>query len=420
MRCLYIVAQGPLSPKYRGGGSIYYEQLASLASLGHEIHLWHYAYPDARREFDAFVASDADTYAAVQRMCKSITYTTLPLKPSLADRLTARTADWLTGESIRNPHFRTLGLRKLTRLIATLHPDFIWAQHFGPAQIAVLQSAVPVVYSHTDWLYKVKALAQGIDEDLEMRQMEERVARRAASVVSGSLVECQQLRTIGCRAVTYIPVAYDSATVTMNGALKRPRIVHLGALATTANRVGLERFFECVWPSLAQDDLDLWIIGDTCGAGALLERHFATVMCTGYVQDLGTVLRPYDLHIIPWEHDTGQRTRLPLVFNYGQVVIALRASVAGFPGLIDGENCRLVDRLDQMADVIRELLGDTAQRRRLGTAARETFESSFTRQALLHRYNAVLSTISRPDPVPIAAELISQPALDTSKVDSQM
>lgn len=390
MRCIFIVAQYPISPNFRGGGSAtFYERLSSLWALGHEIHLWHYAYPAQRQVFDEFVRNDESTYRHVQRMCASITLTTLPAQPGLVHRLTGRAFDWAHGTRVENPLLRTVALQQLERHIRRVDPDFIWAHHFGPARVATLQLTRPVIYSHHDWLFRVKALASGGAENPVLRKQEEDVARSAAAVVSGSLSECRQLRAIGCRAVAYIPVAYEPAAdaPATEGA---PRLVHLGGLSTTANRVGLERFFATVWPSLPPAMRDLWVIGDTRGASPALTQHLRSVTCTGHVRDLRDVLRPCDLHIIPWEHDTGQRTRLPLIFNYRQVVVAVRAAVAGFPEVRDGENCRLVDRLDQMASVIAELFHDHAQRRRLAEGARMTFEKSFTRQALLPRYAAII------------------------------
>jgi glycosyltransferase involved in cell wall biosynthesis len=77
--------------------------------------------------------------------------------------------------------------------------------------------------------------------------------------------------------------------------------------------------------------------------------------------------------------------------NAGQVIVAARAGVGGFPELRDQVNCRLVDKLEQMAPAVRELLQDGAQRQRLGTAARETFESSFTLSALRQRCQQTLA-----------------------------
>src|SRR2546421_66764 len=149
------------------------------------------------------------------------------------------------------------------QLISDTDPHFIWAQHFGPAQMATLQTRVPVIYSFHDWLHSVQALRDGSAADDLLRQAEVNVARKASAVVCGSAPECEDLRKIGCSKVAYIPVAYDSVPLHVNGtARRRARIVHLGGIGTTANRVGLQRFFEIVWPQLSPDECDLWIVGD--------------------------------------------------------------------------------------------------------------------------------------------------------------
>jgi hypothetical protein len=287
---------------------------------------------------------------------------------------------------------RTVALKQLECCIDAIDPAFVWVHHFGPARIATLQRRRPVIYSHHDWLYRVRALGKGAAESARMREQEEDVARAAAGVVSGSFTECQQLRNVGCKSVAYVPVAYEPVPWQDAEPSGPARIVHLGGLATTANRVGLERFFEIVWPALPDGAYrDLWVIGDISAAGPVLSPQLASATCTGHVKDLTTVLRPFDLHIIPWEHDTGQRTRLPLIFNHGQVVVAVKAAVACFPEVVDRENCRLVDRLDEMPAVIRELVDDAAQRRRLAVGARRTFERVFTRPALLPRYAEIIA-----------------------------
>jgi glycosyltransferase involved in cell wall biosynthesis len=82
---------------------------------------------------------------------------------------------------------------------------------------------------------------------------------------------------------------------------------------------------------------------------------------------------------------------LPVAFNHAQVVVATRAAVACYPEARDRENCRLVDRLEDMGSVINQLLRDQPQRIRLAESARKTFEKSFTRSALLPRYAEVLA-----------------------------
>ncbi|MCI0395814.1 MAG: glycosyltransferase [Chloroflexi bacterium] len=396
MRILFIVSQDPLSPHYRGGSSaIYYEQLASLAALGHDVYLWHFAYPHKRPRFDEFVASDAEVWSEVQAMCAWVAMTTMPYPGTLWDRAQNKVATLLSGEDVVFPTLRTAGYSQLKGLVAKLRPDLIWAQHFWAAQVAVLQKEIPVVFSHIDWLYRIKALRGRGHENGRMQRAEERVARQSAAVVSGSSVECEELRQLGCRHVAYIPVAYRPFDLDFDHVPADLRLVHFGGLATTATRVGLERFFEVVWPALAPAERpQFYAAGDTSTATPALQQHLAQVVCTGHVTDWPAVLRPYDLHLIPWEHSTGQRTRLPVAFNFGQVVVAVRAGVAGFPEAEDGVNCRLVERLEEMAGVIRELAADPDQRLRLGRAARQTFDSHFTRAALLPRYEQVIKAMS--------------------------
>lgn len=394
MRSVFAVSRRTISPNGKGGASaIHYEQLNALWELGHEIHLWHYCYPAQREEFNRYMETESDLWAEIESKCKSVTLTTLPDRPSFGNRLRNKIANVLTDEDVLNPLLREVAFPVLKQLIRKVEPDFIWSQHFGATQVAALQKKIPVVYSHHDWLHRIKRVYADGNGAGRLRNAEESVARRVAVVVSGSVVECEQLREMGCKNVVYIPVTYEPARLGPDvQPSRRARLVHLGGVGTTANRIGLERFFEVAWPQLS-DTCELWVIGDTSQAPPALARSLKGVHCTGYARDLGLVLRPFDLHVIPWEHNTGQRTRMVMAFNYAQVVVAVRASVAGFPEAIDGQNCRLVERLDQMAEVVKGLINNPAERERLGKAARETFESCFTRRSVIPRYQAVISSL---------------------------
>ena len=404
MRCLFI-PHYPLSPHLSGGNVIGYEQLCSIHELGHEIHLWHFSDRGRRIVFDNYMAEDALVWSEVRARCQSIAFTTFPERLALVPRLRRRVLrrivlQWFAGEVVLNPilldhpNLKAVAFAKMQQLIAEIKPDFIWAEHVVPAQLAVLQTQVPVVFSHSDWMYRIRAL-RGMPEDLALRAAEENLARKATRIVSGSMAECEELRTIGCKLVDYIPVSYAPIPFDQNAQLPQDvRLVHFGNMHVTSSRLGLQRFFEQVWPGLRHETPNLWVIGDISSAPPALAESRADVTCTGHVKEWSTVLRPYDLHIIPWEYSTGQRTRVPAAFNCGQVIVAVRSGIAGFPEAIDGENCRLVNRLDQMGPVIKELLHDPAQRERLGKAARRTFETCFTRHALLPRYATVIAGLS--------------------------
>jgi len=392
MRCLYIVFDGLLTPNSRGGGYvIYYEQLFALIELGVEIVLWHQATPAERIHFEEWTRNEPDVWEGVQTRCASVELSTISPAFSLPQRMSyhLRKLFW-PEEHVPAPNLR----HEYLRVVERARPDFVWAQHLEPAALAISQQVVPVIYSHHDWLYRIQALRSGKMENPRNRATELGVVRRATAVVSGSVTECRELEAAGCKCVNYIPISYVPVNVDWRlFDATRPRLVHLGGMGTTASREGLRRFFEVVWPQLKEERVDLEVIGDISRAPEPLKRLLAEVKCRGFVANLAGLLRPGDIHIIAWEQNTGQRTRLPLAFNHGQVVVATRASVACFPEARDGENCRLVSQLADMAGVILELRRDREQRIKLAQNARRTFEQSFTRSALLPRYAEVLAAV---------------------------
>jgi glycosyltransferase involved in cell wall biosynthesis len=371
---------------------MYYDQLLALSELGHEISLWHFASIKGRQSFRNFVEREPGTWAKVKQCSSKVYLSEYRDNESFVDRGLRRVRSLL---GPRLPVPRQSLLRELDELIEKVQPEFIWAQHFEPAVLAAQQSHVPVVYVHHDWLYRIKALRNLKNINAEQVAIEHRLVRAVASVVSGSASECEEIKAVGARWVHYIPVSFEPVTVRVEDrAHKEVRLVHLGGMRTTANRAGLAAFFDRVWPQLRNSKLQLEIIGDISTAPTNLQEQLKTAHCTGFVPDLTKVLRPYDIHIIPWEHSTGQRTRLPLAFNHSQVVVATKAAVACYPEARDGENCRLVDRLEDRTQIIQELIGNPGKRVHLGITARATFENCFTRAALLPRFATVISSLN--------------------------
>ncbi len=393
MRCLYIVAQDPISPNYVGGASaMYYDQLLALSELGHEIHLWHFASAEGRQRFDSFVEKEPAAWATAQGRCRSVHLSEYRNGETIVSRGLGRMRSLLP-PGLPVPRWRLH--KELQELLQRIQPEVVWAQHFEPALLAGQQSKAPVVYVHHDWLYRIKALRNHREINRRQKACEQRLVRSVAAVVSGSAPECEEIKAAGARRVHYIPVSFEPVQGDLNQpASQDVRFVHLGGMGTTANREGLLAFFERIWPRLKGLNLQLEIVGDTSAAPPKLQEHLRTAACTGFVQDLTKVLRPYDIHIIPWEHSTGQRTRLPLAFNHAQVVVATKAAVACYPEARDGENCRLVADLEDMAQVLAQLAKTPQERQRLGRAARATFDRCFTRKALLPRYAEVVSSLS--------------------------
>lgn len=296
-------------------------------------------------------------------------------------------------------------LLKIKKVLQEVQPDLIWAEHLISNYLVLqLAGSIPVVYSHHDFTWKINALRRKKGDWKRwilvrlMKNAEERLLGRVRHLVSGSGSELQQLV---CKNPAlhagYFPTTYPSVNPVLSPAPK-PNIVHLGTLLATANRIGLERFLQVCWPELAASDahLTLSVIGKLEGEGnaglqALLDQP--RIRCLGFVADLTSVLRPYDIHVIPYEYDTGTRTRLPVALNYNQLLIAHKNACRGIEGLKHGENCLLAESLEEMTELIREVLQGRIDYKRIADQGKQLFGEQFTVEGQKKRMESFLSAI---------------------------
>ena len=295
----------------------------------------------------------------------------------------------------------------LGRLIEEIAPNFIWAEHLTPATLAQKTThGYPVIYSHHDWRWKIKTHRSG-QETLKLKERmkfwfskrhETDLVRHVQGCVSGSKTELDEMYVLGARKLGYFPTTYSPIELVSSSAPTPPRIVHLGGMQTTANRLGLLRFLQVCWPELRQSvfpEPELWVIGSLDGATPELRSALqqTNIVCTGFLSDLSKVLRPFDVHIVPWEYNTGTRTRIPLILNHGQVLIGTHAATSCLPELKSGHNCELVTNLNEMSGVVRDLWQDVAKREYLARRGHATFMESFTRESQQSRFNEFVQGI---------------------------
>lgn len=404
-RLLFVLPAVPLVSDHSGAASRYTQNYDALIRIGREVHVIRIGTPEALESARRFERgrSDAQVRGKSATTWRDEAHTPTPR---------SRSTFGAVGSSLRDPvEFEfadtvSIGDR-LRPIIEALKPEVLWVEgtELGAA-VARLRLSVPWILSNHDVLHRARRVRVGGGRFwgrwrlTTCRRAEERVMKMAPCVITGSVTDAERLRAMGCRRVEVINVAKTVLVPFPKDAtpVRDARIVHLGSLETTANRIGLEAYLRRVHrPLLAECrmrgvDCVLWVIGDHSRAREPLASRLrsAEIRLTGFIDNISGVLRPFDIAILPYEHDTGYRTKVPVLFEHGQAVVATAAAVAGVA--IEGfrDVCMVLKDLDDFPATIARLAGDPAARERLGLGARRFAERHFTLGAVQERYQAVL------------------------------
>lgn len=406
---MFVVEDSAISPDSAGGASaIYYSHLDLLAHSTPQITIeLVITSPDGQpHQFERFEREQPQVGARIRNWCRSQHVLNL-------DRCRRPPAPMLNlVRGVMKPsslfqHFGRSTRNRFHTLVSEARPSLIWAEHLESASL-VCESALtrPTIYSHLDWSWRIKKLRSGARarslryrvRNWLLRRYENKLVTCFTGCISASASEAEEIRALGATRSLYLPPTYPLANDQQGDAGTRVRVVHLGGMNTTANRIGLERFLLVTWPIICREITDppeLWIVGSLEGAPddlrALLQESKA--VCTGFVTDLSRVLRNRDIHIIPWEYNTGTRTRIPLILKFGQVLVSTCSAAACMPELVHGKNCILVDDLASMADAVVSLCRDDGRRSELARNGRSTFVASFTREAVQPKFDAFLESV---------------------------
>lgn len=400
-RILFIFPAAPLTANYSGAASRYAQNFASLCELHDEVHV---ARVGTQAMFDAFAevertSDEAQGAKAAAASWHDLVYA--PPPPS-SGRLNVLVQTALDPVDYVFPEAAPIA-QQIAPVIDALQPDMLWVEHIEPAAaMARLKPAMLWVFSNHDLAHRIRKIRSGGASSLRdqwlnatLQRAEKSVLLAADVVVSGSVTDCERLREMGHSRVYPVPMAYKTVPdVDLSGSAGADlRITHLGSLETTANRVGLEAYLRKVHPKIK--DAELRIIGDASKVKDPLKSLLteANANLLGFVPDLADALRPFDISILPYEHDSGYRTKLPVLLSYGQVVVSTCAAVAGTQVAGLDDVCVLLDTLDEFPAAINKLAADPAARERLGRAARDFYEAHFTFTGMLDHYRTIFAGV---------------------------
>lgn len=421
MKCLFAFPDAPLSENYSGAAVRYLASFLALTKLGVEVNVWRPLEESLSWEVLELDKADLSQFHSkdLAKIWKDAPYQrSVPegfsVSFSLINHLAAFLSPLLQPEKYFFPSLSSL-VPSFLELIRQTEPDFIWAETaFVACLVRQVHPRLPWVYQHHDWAYKIQWLrhtARRAQKQLSfrlsnaaLRRLEQNIARASHCVLTGSASEAAEICQAGQPNVFVIPTTYQPVDLPLDALPAQPvRIVHLGSLRTTANYLGLKAYLQTVHPRvvalLAEQKIpfEFVLVGDSEDAKPelleLLHRNQATLL--GFQSDLGSILRPFDIAIIPYSENTGTRTKLPLLMNYAQVVLATESAVAGTPEIRGCSGCIITKDLEGFVEPLLLLARQANLRQIMGQEARIFFNSHFTIDSQLACYQAVVDKTLR-------------------------
>lgn len=413
-KCLFVLSDVPISFWHSGSSGRATMDLYALSALGLEIHVLRLLETERRQEIDDYERRYSEETARARSRTSSwldVEYQRPKAYSSWREAMRRTLFDPL---SLTHPEAAAICVAVRSR-IATVRPDVIWAEWIRASSgVFRARPDVPWVAVHTDWMFQLMRIRGGSKRlrsrlvrqwlSWSSKRAEMLYLRSCAAVETGSTVQAKEMRSFGLRNVHVIPQAYEASEISLDGDLvnNTPRLVHLGSLETTSNRLGMTAYLDQVHESLSRGlaaqgwKIPFYVVGDiTRVKGKLAESlKESGAVCTGFVHDLGSVLRPFDIQIIPYEFSTGLRNKVALLFRYAQVVVSTRAAVAGMPQMANGENCVLVSSLREFPAVLDKLIRCPELRRQYGQNARATFDREFRLEGQLEHYRRMLHSLA--------------------------
>jgi len=303
-------------------------------------------------------------------------------------------------------HARWRYRRKIRRQVAQLAvgPDtIIFCEHWAALLCAPRHPRV--VYSFHDFesnLIKVRRLRKSSSVTWKTRAywgladwLERRLLHKAKRVISVSASEAIKLHDKFYAVVEYIPTVPLAQPVVAEKFKAGPlRLWLYGSSGATSNKVILDhlvdKLFELLSSALPGAEFHQAGSYQTYDADKIewLRQHFHV---HGFVDDPTTLFRPGDICLMPYQQDTGFRTKIPEVCGYGMICAGYPETFACCPEMRDGYNCIIAETPAALAEKMADLADDQALRERLAAGAMETHRRDFSFAALLERYRRILS-----------------------------
>lgn len=179
-----------------------------------------------------------------------------------------------------------------------------------------------------------------------------------------------------------------------SGEATEPLVVFVGAMAYRPNAQAADVLVQQIWPAVRAQipDARLAIIGAgrECTASYRSSAD-ASVMFTGFVDDLQPWYRRARVVCCPIYHGGGTRVKIIEAAAYAKAIVSTRLGAEGL-NLEDGREIIVCDRASELARAVVRLLADPVAAAQLGEAALQKARATYERRAVVAQLARIFST----------------------------
>lgn len=220
--------------------------------------------------------------------------------------------------------------------------------------------------------------------------------RRSKVTFVCSRLDQSKLNKLFCTKKAYVlPNAVESRDVRQPS--KAFRFLILGHYSFAPNRVGADHFVSRVWPAVvaAHPEAQLVVAGAdphllSCYSDSLLGVTFP-----GYVTDLELLYSETRVVICPILSGGGTRLKIMEAAAYGRPIVSTSIGAEGIE-LKNGEEIVIADSPSAMAEACIRLISDDCLVLSLGSTAKAAIEKLYSRERIVARLGALLSSVMIP------------------------
>lgn len=370
-----------------------------------ETHLLAFVHPDILGTPDLI----EDSRKVLERHCVSVQYFSLWPKRSTVHKLAAFGAGFLYPQPFSVLAHRSGSYAQaVRRLVAANAVDLLHVDTIGLAPYRKLVPALPCVLTHHNIESQLMARRAQVEtaplhklyvglQAQRLRAYEAGLSPLFDMNIMMSPNDADELRGIAPSVATAIvPNGVDTDYFTPSIEGHDKACIYTGGMNMYANKDAVLYFLREIWPAIRRDhpDATFYAIGQD-PPRELREhaQHDTSVVVTGYVDDVRPYVRKAAVYVVPLRVGGGTRLKVLDALAQGKAIVSTSLGCEGI-GVSNGKNIQIEDEPARFAARVSALFGDAAERKRLGTAARELAESTYGWAAIGVELQRVYETVA--------------------------